>query len=38
MPKRLYTICSFGAEEIFSFPQTRVQLLRHVIKPGRRII
>jgi hypothetical protein len=26
-PKRLYTIGSSGVEEIFSFPQTRAQLL-----------
>jgi hypothetical protein len=37
-PKHLYAIGSSGAEEIFSFPQTRVQLLRRVIKSGRRII
>jgi hypothetical protein len=37
-PKRLYTIGSSGAEEIFSFPQTRAQLLQRVIESGRRII
>jgi hypothetical protein len=37
-PKHLYTIGSSGAEEIFSFPQTRAQLLRRVIKSGRLII
>jgi hypothetical protein len=37
-PKRLYTIGSSGAEEIFSFPQTHVQLLRRVIFSGHRTI
>jgi hypothetical protein len=37
-PSRLYTISSSGAEEIFLSPQTRVQLLRRVIKTGRRTI
>jgi hypothetical protein len=33
-----YTIGSFGAEEIFKFSQTRAQLLRLVVKSGRRTI
>jgi hypothetical protein len=37
-PSRLYTIGSSGAEEIFLSSQTHVQLLRRVIKIGRRTI
>jgi hypothetical protein len=37
-PKRLYTIGLSSAEEIFTFPQTRAQLLRRILKSGCRII